>query len=354
MLSILCGTFLLSCLIPYSSCSKTPIYILGLYPMTGDTWPGGVSLYPASQLAVEHVNNNPDILQDYQLRIALADTQCDGGHSVNSMFRELYNMSTTKVFVLGCGCSLSTIPTAAASHLWNLIQLSYSAFSPELSQKSVYPLFFRLIVPGTTFNLIRIAFLKYFGWKRVATLSLPGATFEVTIADFRVKAEETGIQVVVSETFTDDPTFQLINIKKQGVRIIYFSTYEPDARKIFCRAYHEGMYGSKYVWIIEGFYQRDWWKIRDENSMNCTVEEMRKATEGYFSIHVDALPEGDETKRVSGLSSHEYEVEYNEYVNYKANELLGIEEAPYGYDSIWTIALALHEADRILKEKRKW
>ncbi|XP_072015077.1 gamma-aminobutyric acid type B receptor subunit 1-like, partial [Amphiura filiformis] len=316
-ISLLSGTFiLLGCLIPYSSC-KTPVHVLGLYPMSGP-WAGGEALYPATQLAVEDVNTNPDILEDYQLTIDFADTKCDGGEAANVMFRELYNVSTTKVMILGCGCSASTLPTAEASHHWNLIQLSYGAYSPALSQRSVYPLFFRMVPPESTLNLMKIEVLKYYNWTQVATINPPGAKHEAATADFREKAEKIGIKVIVSETFTDDPTFQVANIKKQGARIILGRFYAPEARKVFCRAYHEGMYGSKYVWIIPGYYQHDWWKIRDDDPVNCTVEEMRKATEGYFGIHVIALPEGDETKRVSGLSAQEYDMKYNEYVNYKA------------------------------------
>ena len=49
--------------------------------------------------------------------------QCDGGIGTNVMYEELYNKSTTKIVILGDGCSVSTQPTAQASHLWNLVQV---------------------------------------------------------------------------------------------------------------------------------------------------------------------------------------------------------------------------------------
>ena len=48
-----------------------------------------------------------------------------------------------------------------------------------------------------------------------------------------------------------------------------------------------------------------------------------------------------------------YEDKYNEFVDYRAADLVGIEEAPFGYDAVWTIALALDEADTILKTMGK-
>ena len=54
--------------------SKTPIHVLGLYPMSGP-WAGGEALYPATQLALQDVNNNDEILTNYELKITFADTK---------------------------------------------------------------------------------------------------------------------------------------------------------------------------------------------------------------------------------------------------------------------------------------
>ena len=36
---------------------------------------------------------------------------------------------------------------------------------------------------------------------------------------------------------------------------------------------------------------------------DCSIEEMKKVTDGYFGVHLVALPDGDKTVRVSGLVS---------------------------------------------------
>ena len=56
-----------------TSSEKTPIHILGLYPMSG-AWPGGYALREASQFAVDHVNSNQSILPDYEIVIDAADS----------------------------------------------------------------------------------------------------------------------------------------------------------------------------------------------------------------------------------------------------------------------------------------
>ena len=40
------------------------------------------------------------------------------------------------------------------------------------------------------------------------------------------------------------------------------------------QAYKEGLYGSKYVWLIVGWYNEDWWKKRD---VECEGEQLIEA-----------------------------------------------------------------------------
>lgn len=44
------------------------------------------------------------------------------------------------------------------------------------------------------------------------------------------------------------------------------------------------LYGSRYVWIIPGWYQNKWWKSElIEDSLSCTESEMNEAVRGYIA-----------------------------------------------------------------------
>ena len=49
--------------------------LLGLLPMTGDGWSGGISCLPALQMALEDVNKTENILQEYNLTYHWIDTK---------------------------------------------------------------------------------------------------------------------------------------------------------------------------------------------------------------------------------------------------------------------------------------
>ena len=70
LLAAVCFTFL----VISDAYGSIPIYILGLYPMSGG-WPGGQGLLPATQLAFLHINNNETFLKDYELILLDKDTQ---------------------------------------------------------------------------------------------------------------------------------------------------------------------------------------------------------------------------------------------------------------------------------------
>ena len=61
--------------------SLTPLYILGLYPMSG-SWPGGQGQLPATKMGIEHVNANESLLPGFELVLINKDTQVGEPHFV--------------------------------------------------------------------------------------------------------------------------------------------------------------------------------------------------------------------------------------------------------------------------------
>lgn len=49
------------------------------------------------------------------------------------------------------------------------------------------------------------------------------------------------------------------------------------------QAYKIGMYGPKYVWLVFGFYPKNFWTAHLER-IECSKEQMELAVEGTFAI----------------------------------------------------------------------
>ncbi|XP_022088949.1 gamma-aminobutyric acid type B receptor subunit 2-like [Acanthaster planci] len=266
------------------------------------------------------------------------------------MYRELYNITTTKIMILGGGCSVATEPTALVSHHWNLIQLSYGASSPELSKRLLYPRFFRLFPTESLFNVVWLAAMEKFNWTKVATLYQSIDLFSLAMADFQRDAKAAGIEILAAESFVDDPVLHVENIKKSGARIIMGNFYSDMAIRVFCTAYHQKMYGAKYVWFVPGWYKARWWREPD-SSIDCTKDQMDVVVDNVFTVNINALPTENRKPSETGLTPKTFKEKFNDFYGDGAESLAGYTTCSLGYDTVWAIAFALQDTERQLRSQ---
>nr|XP_006819246.1 PREDICTED: gamma-aminobutyric acid type B receptor subunit 1-like [Saccoglossus kowalevskii] len=327
-------------------------------------------------------------LQTLRYQVAKLSRRCNPGWASYLLCEHVFN-GQQKIMVLGGGCSVATAQIAAFSHLFNLIQVSYSAASPQLSNKSEYPLFLRTQQSDLAQNIGRIAILKHFGWKRVATLYQNEKFFVMVIDDMIVKMRENDInllaslsfnyhpsadldilkvngdliakladndvQLVTSQSIVLAPVAALRKIKEEDARIIVVHSYEDHARALFCEAYRQGMYGATYAWLIPGWYSDDWWKTEDSH-INCTLDEMKKVLESVIETVQDSKGP-DNVTNINGETYAEYEERYLNILSSRPEYKWVIPHMWHGlgYDAVWSMALALNASiDEVALGGRVW
>ena len=107
--------------------------------------------------------------------------------------------------------------------------------------------------------------------------------------DLEKEAKLSNITIIDRQTFTNDPTYAIKNLKKQDARIIVGVFYEDEARKVFCQAFKEGMLFPKYIWMIIGWYSNNWYLEGDESEITCNRTEMEIAVYGHLTTEVQFL-----------------------------------------------------------------
>ncbi|XP_041354156.1 gamma-aminobutyric acid type B receptor subunit 1-like [Gigantopelta aegis] len=315
----------------------TDLFVLAMQPMTGP-WPGGDGIREAATMALEDVNGREDVLAGYNLSMIWVDSEGDAGLCVNRMYESLYR-PLTKIAIFGASRSPVTEATARSSHHWNLLQISSISSSPALSDKNIYPRFFRTNSPELSFNAPRMDFIKQFGWKKIATMHGSDHLFALPIENMIELLRSNNIEIIRSEIITKNPTLQVANLKKYGARIIIALFYESVARQVFCEAYKIGFYGPKIVWIISGWYESSWWQPRSGESLDCTTEQMGRAAEGAVSmkrIHISPLNE----KTIGGIVPRDFFSLLDKRTNSK--KFIGHAFLPKTYDAVWALSLALN------------
>ncbi|KAI7798455.1 gamma-aminobutyric acid type B receptor subunit 2 precursor [Triplophysa rosa] len=226
--------------------------------------------------------------------------------------------------------------------------LSFAATTPVLADKKKYPNFFRTVPSDNAVNPAVVKFLNYYNWSRVGTLTQDVQRFSEVRNDLTNELEKADIQIADTESFSNDPCVNVKKLKDNDVRIIIGQFDENLAAKVFCCAYNLNMYGSKYQWIIPGWYQGNWWE--QANSTNCTTKKLLTAMEGYISVDFEPLS-AKQIKGISGRTPQEYAREYN-----REREQKGVETSKFhgfAYDGIWVIAKTLTRVMEILRHKER-
>ncbi|XP_045204185.2 gamma-aminobutyric acid type B receptor subunit 1-like [Mercenaria mercenaria] len=323
------------------------ITIGGIFPMSG-SWAGGQGCLPAVQMALEDVNLRDDILPEYHLNMDFDDSQCMPGLGTKVLYELLYNQPK-KVIVL-TGCSIVSTFVAQAAKMWHLIVLAYGSSSPALSNRDRFPTFFRTHPSATLHNPTRVKIFQLFKWKRIATIQETQEVFTSTVEDLEERVKAAGIEVAVRQNFLTDPTNAVRNLKRQDARIIVGVFYEDMARRVFCQAYKEKLYGKKYVWFIIGWYPNNWYKV-DDPSINCTSDQLKEALEGHITTEAVILHQ-EKTKTDTNMTSQQFKARLDERLNVSdTSQVGGYPEAPLAYDAVWALAIALNKTSERLRDR---
>ncbi|XP_010119446.1 PREDICTED: gamma-aminobutyric acid type B receptor subunit 2-like, partial [Chlamydotis macqueenii] len=225
--------------------------------------------------------------------------------------------------------------------------LSFAATTPELADKKKYPYFFRTVPSDNAVNPAILKLLKYFQWKRVGTLTQDVQRFSEVRNDLTGVLYGEDIEISDTESFSNDPCTSVKKLKGNDVRIILGQFDEEMAVKVFCCAYEEEMYGSKYQWIIPGWYENLWWESWI-NSSQCLSKNLLAAMEGYIGVDFEPLS-SKMFKTISGRTPLQYEKEYNA----KRGDGQSSKFHGYAYDGIWVIAKTLQRAMKYLNATNK-
>lgn len=325
------------------------LHIGGFFPFTGlsngsKSSMKGEFIRAAVSMAIEDVEKQKVLPNGYSLQLHANDTKCRMDHASRALF-EMINKEPTMIALLGAGCSAVSERIAEDSKTWNLIMVSYGSTSPTLSKKQKYPLFFRTIPSDAACNKARVALLRKFNWLKVGLIGQNDIINSETTADLQEELANADIQILTSETFVDDPTAQVKSLSEKEARIILGNFDEKSARKVLCQAFQNEMYGARYAWLIPGWFSENWWKKHlDEESIECTVEQMNKAVNGYISCdNLKINP--DNTTTVSGQSPGQLSSRYQNITKKELSKTDG----GFAYDAVWAIALALKKTEEHLR-----
>ena len=345
--------------------SRHTLYFLSMLPYP-DPEPSlnpsiadGPDLFPAVQLAVDHVNNRSDVLRDYHIELIETDGGCDiSSKALISLVSQLFHSDKQIAGIIGPSCSESAEAVGALSRRSEIALLSiHLGSSPLLVNRDLYHYSVGIEQSPNSYVAALIALVEYAQWTKVAAVY--SGELLTLYSLFESQVQNRSVEITFSsETSEHSIPYQQL---RDSLSRVFIAFIRPDvATKMLCVAHHNGLVYPTYQWIFtDGFTRQSvqfYYRLRH---YNCSEDDIDLASDGAVVLNSTAAIMLSDGNTVGGPAENVLEEygtlwrEYNCHGHNKTNM-----SAPSGgvyvklmYDSVWAMALALNGSLETLQEK---
>jgi len=356
----------------FSSCKKdnaTTLRILGLFPYRRSPWDGEYVI-PAVRLARDEINKNDSILPGYELELIETNSGCTRDRGVRQFVSNALHVEHQPVAILGAGCSSSTILIAsiAGRDDVRLPQLSYGATSLFLSLTISYPYFYRTVPTDASTSEAIVSLMNKFKWTHYGIHNAGIGTPNQILTEHAITTLRAGMQNHIpgsrevyfgstnrDASFEDQSTFRE-DLHSTGMRVgVMYVGVNGMVGEMMCYLYQHKLTYPHVIWILSNNDGENWYNTATDD---CSVEEIRQATHGI--IHIGYLLNSSSVDDILDVTNKTFDQFYQSYVEESRkyaserkdsyNSSLLNSWATVAYDSMWTLGLALHNADKKLSQ----
>jgi gamma-aminobutyric acid type B receptor len=264
------------------------------------------------------------------------------------------------MFVIGSGCSPRAQPVATTINFINMMMVDYSASSPVLARRTLFPNFFRLEFNEKSNQLGQANFIRYLyrelsnqkvgvvlqdtplftdSWDAVQTQAFSTSGIETSVVRVANDLKLADFEQLLQTNFGVDPPAMFI-----------VNAFEGQARRVFCWAVRRNLIYPKHTWLFVGWYGARWWE-QNSTTSDCTVQELETFLNRTITVITEGKPDNDSAKTDVSLTRLEFREQYAEYCK-NTSEVLNrdcnvdrlLTFNTYAYDSVWTMVLAMNKS----------
>ncbi len=318
------------CMLPMTQAQGTMkqnpvIKIGGLFPLTGALSQGGVERRSAAQMAVDNINANDSILNGYTLEMIVRDTQTSpttGAAAAQEV------ISDGVVAIVGAASSSVSKAVAEVAAQNKIPQISYSSSNPELSNKTLYPYFMRMISPDPFEKVDALTeFLE--NQTEVATI------YEEFLGNLSETLENHGFKILSDNMIpfgTTDFSTQLNNIKESNATTIILNTIEDETKNLLSQINEFQLQNRIWIQIAENNITRI--IHNQDGTPNQNIIENANGT-----IWLQTTYENPKIEEFIDLWQNCNQRDNQTYQG--CGDTSPDTFAPFAYDAVYTIAIAI-------------
>ena len=314
----------------------------------------GHDIAPAAYLAVEQINNRPDLLSDYQVELIRLDGGCTVTERTVVGLNKLICSCEPIVGVVGpsCGTSALAVGQLTGMNQFPMITMHYGERN-IFGNRSIFPYAFAMLGSNfITIQAITDLILKN-GWTRIVLLH---SEDDVDLSEVSIGIESNikktpGYDVAFTSPIYDD-FIPLDEISLSFARVIIVLSSADSTLRTLCLAYHKGMIFPKYQWVFKERFDYEFHEITfqyEDVEYHCTDKNVNDSVLGSIDFVWSAVSfENNRLDTDVGLNSTEYIQQYEqqkiEYMDKYGENSTTTEWARGFYDAVWSLAFALNSS----------
>nr|XP_040020912.1 gamma-aminobutyric acid type B receptor subunit 2-like isoform X6 [Gasterosteus aculeatus aculeatus] len=349
-LRLLLVCWLLFGLEPVPAQVRHPLPVLWMMP-AGSVSGGGnlqAGVATAVRLALEDLKKQAAPLGDYEIQFHELDSQCDSAESIKALFDAMW-VEPNYLLLFGGVCPSVTALIARSLPALNLLQVSFSDSSPSLSNRKWYGNLFSTVPSDRVLNQATVKLLQRFKWTRVGVISQEQPRLSEVKKDLSRQLLKADIQVVSSESFSDNVCSSLKRLKERDVRVIIGHFEEESVSEVLCCAYRLNMFGARYQWLVVDGGTSGW---RFEKQVpGCTANSLLMAADGSIKMQMRRLG-NTKTPGISGRTPQDYQDSYVRRLTQEGSKVSPLHS--FAYDAVWVTAKALTQVMEAVKHREKY
>ncbi|XP_045901499.1 gamma-aminobutyric acid type B receptor subunit 2-like isoform X2 [Micropterus dolomieu] len=329
---------------------RHPLPVLWMMPISSGSGRENLTaaVAPAVRLALQDLKRQPPPLGNYEVQLQLLDSQCDPAKSLKALFDAMW-AGPEYLLVFGGVCPPVTALVARSLPAFNLVQVSFAASSPSLSNRKWYRNLFSTVPSDRALNQATVKLLQRYKWTRVGIITEEGARLSEMKQDLIRQLLKADVQVVSTQSLSEDACSSLRRLKESDVRIIIGQFEDDSASEVFCCAYTLNMFGARYQWVVAGGGTAGW---RPGSQVSgCAANSVLTAADGSIRIQIRQLSHTN-TPGVSGRTPQDYQDAYLRQVIQEGSKVSQLHT--FAYDAVWVAARALGQVMEAVKHKEKY
>lgn len=293
----------------------------------------GIQRLEAMLYALDLINDDPHILPNITIGAVILDTCSSDTHALDQSMefvRSYMNKDASEyqcesgdapryvphkpiTGVIGASFSTESIMVANILRLFKIPQISYASTSAELSDKSRFEYFSRVVPPDNFQAQALVEMVRQLGWKYVSTVAVEGDYGEKGIASFVTLAESAGICIAVSEKIlrrAEDADYDRIIERlsqKSSARGVVMFADEDETRRMLAATMRLNKTGQ-FLWVGSDSWGAKLHPVRDQEFAAegaITILPKRSSLAGFDTYFKALRPKTAKVcGSVGGLANH--------------------------------------------------